>query len=241
MLNVMKTRFPLILLLNAAGLALFFSWYLPANHGFWFPLDSTLFHFFNQELVKSEAFLWLVAITNNRAFDGFSLLAMGCLMLSFWLKEDKTGRRRIMIIGLVMLLAAVVINQLAQHLMPVKRASPSLYFPNIHRVSELLHIPTKDASKDSFPGDHGMMLLIFSAFMLRYFGKKAFAVALLIVVVFAFPRVMIGAHWLTDIVVGSLTAVLIGATWVLMTPLSDRLIALFDRYLPGKRQQLKNK
>lgn len=241
MQNVMTTRFPLILLLNVAGLALFFSWYIPADHGFWFPLDSAIFHFFNQELVKSKAFLWLVAITNNRAFDGFSLLAMGCLMLSFWLKEDKTGRRRIMIIGLVMLLAAVVINQLAQHLMPVKRASPSLYFPNIHRVSELLHIPTKDASKDSFPGDHGMMLLIFSAFMLRYFGKKAFAVALLIVVVFAFPRVMIGAHWLTDIVVGSLTAVLIGAPWVLMTPLSDRLIALFDRYLPGKTQQIKNK
>ena len=32
------------------------------------------------------------------------------------------------IIGLVMLLAAVIINQLAQHLMPVKRASPSLSF-----------------------------------------------------------------------------------------------------------------
>ncbi len=71
-----------------------------------------------------------------------------------------------------MLLAAVIINQLAQHLMPVKRASPSLSFPNINRVSELLHIPTKDASKDSFPGDHGMMLLIFAGFMLRYFGKK---------------------------------------------------------------------
>ncbi len=77
-----------------------------------------------------------------------------------------------------MLLTAVIINQLAQHLMPVKRASPSLFFPNINRVSELLHIPTKDASKDSFPGDHGMMLLIFAGFMLRYFGKKAFAIAL---------------------------------------------------------------
>lgn len=38
---------------------------------------------------------------------------MGGLMLSFWLKEDKTGRRRILIIGLMMLLLAVVINQLA--------------------------------------------------------------------------------------------------------------------------------
>ncbi len=58
-----------------------------------------------------------------------------------------------------------------------------------------------------------MMLLIFSAFMLRYFGKKAFAIALIIFVIFAFPRVMIGAHWLTDIVVGSLSVVLIGLPW----------------------------
>lgn len=239
MLKTMTTRYPQILLLNAAGLALFLSWYLPVNHGLWFPLDSSIFHFFNQELVKSKAFLWLVAITNNRAFDGCSLLAMGCLMLSFWLKEDKTGRRRIIMMGLVMLLTAVVINQLAQNLMPVKRASPSLSFPNIYRVSELLHISTKDASKDSFPGDHGMMLLIFSAFMLRYFGKKAFAIALAIVVIFAFPRVMIGAHWFTDIAVGSLTAVLIGAPWCLMTPLSDRLIALFDRYMPGNSNKIK--
>lgn len=237
----MFKKLPLILLLNATGLALFLSWYLPVNHGFWFPIDSGIFHFFNEQLVKSQAILWLVAITNNRAFDGCSLLAMGCLMLSFWLKEDTAGRRRIIIIGLVMLLTAVVINQLAQGLMPVKRSSPSLFFPDIHRVSELLNISTKDASKDSFPGDHGMMLLIFASFMLRYFGKKAFAVALIIVVVFAFPRVMIGAHWLTDIVIGSLSAVLIGVPWCLMTPLSDRLIALFDRYLPGKMQQTENK
>ncbi len=77
------------------------------------------------------------------------------------------------------------------------------------------------------------MLLIFSAVMLRYFGKKAFGIALIIVVVFAFPRVMIGAHWFTDIAVGSLSSVLIGLPWCLMTPLSDKIILCFDRYLPG--------
>ncbi len=60
-------------------------------------------------------------------------------------------------------------------------------------------------------GDHGMMLLIFASFMWRYFGRRALGVALIIFVVFAFPRVMIGAHWFSDIAVGSLTAVLIGA------------------------------
>ncbi len=237
----MTTRFSLILLLNVAGLALFFSWYLPVNHGFWFSLDSAIFHFFNQALAKSPAFLWLVAVTNNRAFDGCSLLAMGCLMLSFWLKEDKSGRRHILIIGLVMLLLAVVINQLATAIIPVKRSSPTLFFTDIYRVSELLHIPTKDASRNSFPGDHGMMLLIFSTIMLRYFGKKAFAISLIIFVVFAFPRVMIGAHWFTDIAVGSLSVALIALPWCLMTPLSDRIIALFGHHLPGKMQQIKNK
>ncbi len=122
----MKTRYSLIILLNAAGLALFLSWYLPVNHGFWFTIDFGIFHFFNQKLVESHAFLWWVAITNNRAFDGCSLLAMGGLMLSFWLKEDASGRRHIVIIGLVMLLTAVVLNQLGQALIPVKRASPTL-------------------------------------------------------------------------------------------------------------------
>lgn len=146
----MKNRIPLILLLNIAGVALFCSWYLPANHGAWLPVDSAIFHFFN------------------------------------------------------------------------------------HGVSDVVNFPTKDASKDSFPGDHGMMLLIFASFMWRYFGRRALGVALIIFVVFAFPRVMIGAHWFSDIAVGSLTAVLIGAPWVLMTPLSDKLIAFFDRYLPSR-------
>lgn len=162
-------------------------------------------------------------------------------MLSFWLKENASGRRRIMIIGLVMLLTAVVLNQLGQVFIPVKRASPTLTFTDINRVSELLSVPTKDASRDSFPGDHGMMLLIFSAFMWRYFGKAAGGVALIIFVVFAFPRVMIGAHWFTDIIVGSMTVILIGLPWWLMTPLNDRLITFFDKSLPGNNKHIPNK
>ncbi|MEI8554316.1 Kdo(2)-lipid A phosphotransferase, partial [Escherichia coli] len=124
---------------------------------------------------------------------------------------------------------------------PVKRASPTLTFTDINRVSELLSVPTKDASRDSFPGDHAMKLLIFSAFMCRYFGKVAGLIPLIIFVVFAFPRVMIGAHWFTDIIVGSMTVILIGLRWVLLTPLSDRLITFFDKSLPGKNKHFQNK
>jgi membrane-associated phospholipid phosphatase len=50
---------------------------------------------------------------------------------------------------------------------------------------------------------------------------------------------MIGAHWFTDIAVGSLSVALIALPWCLMTPLSDWIIKLFDRYLPGRCNKFK--
>ncbi|GAB2937245.1 phosphatase PAP2 family protein [Hafnia psychrotolerans] len=227
---------PAILMLNVLGIALFLSYYLPANHGFWFPIDASIFFYFNRQLATSEAFLHLVAITNNRAFDGISLLTMGLLYLSFYIKRDTAERRRMIIIGVVMLLTAVVLNQLG-HLLPVSHKSPSLSFPGVNRVSQLIGIPTKDASADSFPGDHGMMLMVFCCFMLRYLGKGAFAIAVLITLIFSLPRVMIGAHWFTDIAVGSMSVVLVGASWWLMTPASDAMVSWLDRHLPQLRRR----
>ena len=149
---MMKNRIPLILLLNIAGVALFCSWYLPANHGAWLPVDSAIFHFFNHGVSVSHAYAWLLAIINNRAFDACSLLAMGCLMLSYWLKAPTAGRRQIAIMGLVMLLAAVIINQLAQHLMPVQRASPSLFFSDKRR--KLRKRKPLQQRKEAVPSKH---------------------------------------------------------------------------------------
>lgn len=226
-------RLATILLLNILGIALFLSWYLPANHGLWFTIDKSIFFWFNDQMVSNKPLLWLIAITNFRGFDAVSLLAMGLLYLSFWRRATPPQRRRLLAIGICMLLTAVVLNQLG-HLLPVKHESPSLFFDNVHRVSELTGIPAKDASSDSFPGDHGMMLMIFACFMLRYFTKGAFFTGLLIVVAFSLPRVMAGAHWFTDIAVGSLSVVMVGLSWWLLTPASDRLVDWLWRTLPGK-------
>ncbi|ALV91674.1 MULTISPECIES: phosphatase PAP2 family protein [Pantoea] len=227
------SRLITILLLNALGLMLFFSWYLPPDHGFWFGVDKAIFFGFNDQMVVHHGFALLVAITNFRGFDAVSLLAMGLLYLWFWRRETPQGQRRMLAIGITMLLTAVVLNQLG-HLIPVQHVSPTLFFENVHRVSELTGIPAKDASSASFPGDHGMMLIIFACFMWRYFGFRAFLVALLIVVIFGLPRIMAGAHWFTDVAVGSLSVVLVGLPWWLLTPASDKLVNWLNRALPGK-------
>ncbi len=46
---------------------------------------------------------------------------------------------------------------------------------------------------------------------------------------------MIGAHWFTDIIVGSMTVILIGLPWVLLTPLSDRLITFLTNHYREKQ------
>ncbi len=97
----------------------------------------------------------LLAIINNRAFDACSLLAMGCLMLSYWLKAPTAGRRQIAIMGLVMLLAAVIINQLAQHLMPVQRASPSLFLAILPASATSLTSPLRMPRRTASPAIMG--------------------------------------------------------------------------------------
>ncbi|WP_340619266.1 phosphatase PAP2 family protein [Xenorhabdus siamensis] len=220
-----------ILILNLLGIALFFSWYLPENHGFWFHIDSAIFHYFNEKLLPNSKFALFVAIVNVRAFDAISLLCMGLLYYSAFRKQDYAGKRRLFMLGLVMLITAVIINQIG-HQIPVSRPSPTLTFENVNRVNEMTSLHTKDASGDSFPGDHGLMLLIFSCFILRYISRRAFFIALLIMITFALPRIMAGAHWFTDIAVGSLSLTLIGMSWVLLTPLSDIMAAWLDKKLP---------
>lgn len=229
---------PTILLLNIFGIGLFLSWYLPDNHGFWYQIDSTIFHYFNGHLADDHAFLKLVAITNNRAFDIVSLTAMGLLFLYFFIKQDAAGKRKMLIMGFVMLITAVLLNQSGRFI-PVERPSPTLSFSGINRVSELTGIPTKDSSRDSFPGDHGLMLMIFAGFMLRYFTRWAFAVAVVYVVIFSLPRIMVGAHWFTDIYVGALSMACVGLSWWLLTPACDALINGINRIIPGKHKPTK--
>lgn len=222
-----------ILVCTLAGIALFLSWYLLPQHGLWFNLDKSIFFWFNQQAIAHPTFASLVAITNIRGFDAVSMIAMGLLYLYYWQKKTPQDRCHMLAIGITMLITAVILNQLG-HLLPVSHRSPSLFFEQAVRISELTGIATKDSSADSFPGDHGLMLLIFCGFMLRYFSCGAFIISCSIFVIFSLPRVMAGAHWFTDIAVGSLSIAVIGLSWFLLTPLSDWIVKKLVRIMPDK-------
>lgn len=235
--NVLTKRIRQILLWNILAVVLLVSQYYTYRQGFWFNIDAAIFHFFNQFLDGShQIFLYLIAITNHRSFDIVSFLAMALLYYTYFRQQNNECKRKMIIIGLMMLIIAVVIKQWGRFI-PIAHESPTLYFEqfeHINRISKLTHFGTKDAASDSFPGDHGMMLMIFAAFMWRYFGVKAFIQASIIVVIFSAPRIIAGAHWFTDVYVCSLAITSFVLSWFLLTPACDTIVNLLLRLMPKR-------
>lgn len=220
---------------NAAGILLFLSWYLPKNHGFWFAVDKNIFYFFNHLVAESKAFLYFVAVTNFRAFDSIAFIVMLLIFLYYFFQQDAMGKRHMFCMGLAML-CSVVLVKIVDGRLNIHRPSATTYFASIHEpvnfISKITGWHVKDKSGTSFPGDHGMMLLIFTSFMGKYFGKKAFLSGLLVFLIFSLPRIMSGAHWFTDVAVGSVSIVLVVMSWVLMTPLADKIIRWLEPKFP---------
>lgn len=236
-IKLMIKKLLLILGLNLLGVLLFFSWFHADANSFWPVVDKSVFFTFNHLLGENEFFRYLVAFTNLRFFDVFGFLAMALVFLFHFLKHDKDYRRFMICMGITMLLTAVIAKQVAMTL-DFDRPSPTLHFSalgeNVLYVSKLTEWPAKDWSKSCFPGDHGMCLIIFCVYMLRYFGLKSFLAGILITVLFSLPRVMSGAHWVSDIAVGAVTVNLVVLSWILLTPVSDFIIASLMKLLRWK-------
>jgi len=220
--------------LNLIGIILLASYGLTGQEGFWFKLDTAVFYFFNSHLVKGSTFVDVVAFTNLRIFDAVPIIVMGLLYLHYYLKEDIEGRKKMLCVGIVMLFAAIMFKQSGRFL-PISHQSPSLFFEDANRLVNLTDLPTKDSSNNSFPGDHGVMLMIFAAFMARYYGLRAFLCAVVVTIIFSMPRIASGAHWFSDIYVGSLSIVCIGLSWLGSPLVSDMLAAFVDRFIIPKR------
>ena len=99
------------------------------------------------------------------------------------------------------------------------RSSPTLLEEGAVRLSETVSwVHPKDSSGDSFPGDHAIALFVFVSMIWFYAGRGYGVLALLIALPCSLPRLMAGAHWLSDLLVGSVFVVLVFQSLLLATP-----------------------
>lgn len=223
-------KLPTILLWNLLGAVVALSWIFLPGHGLWARWDVSIFQTFNALIAEPGPWRTFMAVTNHRLFDLVSLGCMLALLASCFVQGDGPVRARWVAIGLWMMLVALLLNRIG-HLLPVERPSPTISLSWALRLTELTDFPTKDSSSDSFPGDHGMMLMVFAAFMLRFAPRWMGLLACLMVPVFTLPRMMVGAHWFTDIYMGSLAVVTLVIPWLLLTPVSDKVVSGLSAWL----------
>lgn len=107
------------------------------------------------------------------------------------------------------------------------RYSPTVVFPDALRLTRLVpYMDTKDISNYSFPGDHAFILTAILLFYL-YMGARRCAIAsATLAVVFSLPRLVSGAHWFSDTVIGGMVPALLVMAWIFATPFGYHLTNL---------------
>ena len=238
------------LLGGIAGAALLLaSWWWSPTRTMWDAFDLWVFAAFNQSLADGPGWQRFWAYANHRGSD---LLAMGLFGLVFLLFAIR-GRRtsflhRVLMGGFAVLITSICVTVSEWLFQDFGRLSPSLVVDGALRLGEIVHdVRFKDASRSCFPGDHGTAVICLTAFAWRYGGRRFGLAAAALAIVFVLPRVVVGAHWATDLVVGSVAFAVPLLCVILATPLHARVVdgactalerllgRLYDRYASGAR------
>jgi membrane-associated phospholipid phosphatase len=212
--------------------ALLLSWFVEPTRSIWLALDEHFFWATNDTLARGRPWQVLWAVANFRAVDLLAALSMVGLYAHYVLRRGRDQLVRFVAAGLMLTSLLVVAKRFADALSVVHRRSPTLIHTNAHRLSEIVPwISAKDSAVDSFPGDHCMVLLICAGVITFYLPRAWAAGAWVVAVAFTAPRLMSGAHWLSDNLVGSLAIAVFLLTWVLATPLHMVITDAFERLL----------
>ncbi|HCJ84217.1 MAG: hypothetical protein A2Y28_03495 [Chlamydiae bacterium GWC2_50_10] len=224
-----------LFLLHLLILFLFASLFFPPTKALWKILDTTLFHLLNSTL---EGPLWwqtFWAAANHPWADWLEDLCI----LSFFAAYLFTGSpfvrpRRLAELLLCAAYSAAVIyffNRLfIREQLHYYWPSPSAFFENaIHLNDKIPWISIKDSSLKSFPGDHATTALLFASFYGYLVRGRLALFAAAYAALLCLPRLITGAHWVSDILVGSASIVLFFLSWLFCSPLFHTLSNLLEK------------
>lgn len=216
------------IIFNLLALLLWFTWVCAPFSEVWMVLDRSAFYLFNSFLESEHVWQMFWALANTHWFDNISMLLLAILV--FWpggmLPREHYKR---LVIGLfASLFAAYFLKYIWGHALSLQRVSPSvilspvILLPDV--VPELGKI--KYSSKNCFPGDHAAVIYTWLVFMLIYAKPNWRYLAIGVAGLLSLPRLVVGAHWLSDDLVGGVCIALISVTWVCYLPF-ERILKIF--------------
>ena len=225
-----------LLITHGLALILMLSWIFEPTRSLWQHIDDVSFWFFNDSLKNAgDAYRYFWALVNMQAFDKVVAIFLLGIFVVHGLKKGRALWGRHFGIFVAMFVVLGVWTGYGNHtgigqLLPFERLSATLEYPDSFRLAQWsTDLKTKDASADSFPGDHGMILLIVAGFVAYYFSRRYAWFALVVAIVGTMPRVVAGAHWVTDEVVGAVFIAMLALSWNFHTPAGEYMVRISDR------------
>ena len=232
-----------ILLIPPLLMALIFiSWLSPLFRPFWDRIDQMTFIYLNGWIKNSVYWQNFWAFTNHKAMDWihdaimFSFFYFNITKASTELKSRKIAE--VIVVLCFMTLILILVNNFFIH---TPRKSPTEIDPSAFRLSSVIEwMKVKDHSKKSFPGDHGTTAILFTCFVFYLMGWKKGIGSIFYAIFFTLPRLISGAHWTTDILIGS-ALIAIGTTSLIMgSPLGFLTISYLEQRIDVMRDKGKS-
>lgn len=159
-------------------------------------------------------------------------------------KDEKTKSLKtlhIIYIVLLTIFSYLVINRIFfGKIIHPRRISPTGPLEDLFRLSSVVKwVKIKEYATSTFPADHASTVFMFviSQFHLR--GKKWGFYASIASLPFILPRMIAGAHWWSDLFMGSLPIALINQAWLFYTPAFSYLTEKC-RWFYGNKQTRKS-
>lgn len=238
------------LIYHLIAFSFFFSWYCSLTSEFWTQVDKLSFYWLNGSLQNSPLSQLFWALANVKASDLFGAIFMAGFSLLWVFDAPKEGRaRRLAEFIYLLIWFEIGILTLKELIFPYLvsinflRDSPSLVFDSPVMLSNTIDwLKIKDSSRWSFPGDHALIILQWAAFMTMFAGRRLGIIAYISSMFFILPRLVAGAHWVSDALCGSLPLALIIVAWATCTPLYQlvvsRICMLTDRIFHPRKGTL---
>ncbi len=213
-----------LILSHLAAIIVVGSWLWPLTRVWWDHLDVAVFKTLNGSLAYGGWWQTLWALGNIRLMDVVSGALLLVILISWlWGRPRGVQNMKIATLGaLLVFLVAIpqISHEVIQDWFGYLRHSPTLVVDGALMLSKLVPaLNAKDVSISSFPGDHAYTLFVFMVFF-WYLGPRRYAVMVsILAIVLMMPRMVGGAHWMTDSVIGGGVPALLAVSWLLATPL----------------------
>lgn len=213
--------------------------FYPPLQWIWKPLDIAAFQLCNSFIQDSAFWQNFWAMANHRGADWLEDLIFLFFMIGIVRATKPQDRIKktaeCLFIALYTALIITLVNQaLFRQTLHVERSSPSVVLQNfVYLPEKVTWLKVKAKALRSFPGDHAttaLFSIIGFGFLAR--GKKWIQMICISYGIFlTMPRMVTGAHWLTDVLWGSGSIVLIALSWAFCTPFAYHCIEMLQRLL----------